>query len=236
MVVLGSSILIKPLLAPLLLLPLLERRFRLTAITILVIVVVALLAAVATGSADHLPSLVHRLAIGSNLAGRQASVDNSSLYGFGQRHAVAALMDIVRVLVVALFVAVVWRARRRPGAWALREYAAVGSLALLTTFLAGSLSEIHYLFSVIPGAIIIVVLTRSQVARACLIGAAVVALAPTARVFQQDFPDWEQAQVLAAEILLFAGAWIDLRVSASADSVRISAPSGVRPRRLFRVA
>lgn len=236
MVVLGSSILIKPLLAPLLLLPLLERRFRLTAITILVIVVVAQLAAVATGSAGHLPSLVHRLAVGSNLAGRQASVDNSSLYGFGQRHAVSTLMDVLRVLVVALFVAAVWRARRRPGAWALREYAGVGSLALLTTFLAGSLSEIHYLFSVIPGAIIIMVLTRSRAARACLIGAGVVALAPTGRVFHHDFPDWEQAQVLGAEVLLFAGVWIDLRVSASTGSLPISSASGVRPRKHFRVA
>jgi arabinofuranan 3-O-arabinosyltransferase len=236
MVVLGSAILVKPLLAPLFLLPLLAQKFRLTAITVVVIVAVALLAALVTGSAGHLPSLVHRLAAGSNLSGRYASVDNSSLYGLGEHHGVSALTDLLRVLVVLLFVAVVWRTRRRPDIWGLQEYAGVGTLALLATFLAGSLSEIHYLFSIIPGTIIVLVLTKSRAARTCLILGAVFALVPAQRVFHHDGADWEQLQLVVAQIMLFAGIWIDLALDASAASLRISAASGLRSRRLFRVA
>jgi Glycosyltransferase family 87 len=223
MVVLGSTVVVKPLLVPLFVLPLLARKFRLTVITLVAIVGVTLLAALLTGNAGHLASLAHRLATGSDLVGRRASVNNSSLYGFGLRHGLAGAMDVLRVLVVLLFAAAVWRIRRTHDTWGLREYAGVGTLALVTTFLAGSLGEIHYLFSVIPGAIVIAVLTRSKAARACVIMAAVIALAPAARVFHNDLASWEQGQLLLAQIVLFAGVWIDLTMEKSVGSVPIKA-------------
>jgi Glycosyltransferase family 87 len=225
MVVLGSTVLIKPLLVPLFVLPLLARRFRLTVITLVAIGVVTLLAALLTGSAGHLASLAHRLATGSDLVGRRASVDNSSLYGFGLRHGLPGAMDVLRVLVVLLFVAAAWRIRRIQDTWGLREYAGVGTLALLTTFLAGSLGELHYLFSVIPGAIVIVVLARSKAVRACVIIAAVIALAPAARAFHHDLAAWEQGQLLLAQIVLFAGIWIDLTMEKSVGSLPVKAPA-----------
>jgi arabinofuranan 3-O-arabinosyltransferase len=210
MLVLGLSMLTKPLLVPLFLIPLLAQKFRLTAATVGLIVVTILAAGLITGSAGDLSSVLHRLLSGSSLVGRQQSVYNVSLYGLSLRHGGKGLTDILRVLVVLMFVLAIWRARRRSADWGLRQYAGIGTLALLTSFLAGSLSEIHYLFSVFPGAIIVVVLTRSRVARASLIVATLVALLPGRLFPQGDLLDWRQAQLVIAQLVFFVGIWTDV--------------------------
>jgi arabinofuranan 3-O-arabinosyltransferase len=216
MLVLGATMLVKPLLAPLFLLPLLAGKFRLTALTVLLLFVVILAAGLATGSAGHLPSVLHRLLSGSSLVGQQ-SVFNCSLYGFSLRHGGKAVIDLLRVLVAAMFIVAVWRARRNSTRWELPQYAGVGTLALLTSFLAGSLSEGHYLFSIFPGAIILVVLTRSQTVRVGLILAALVTLVPGHLLPQSNALDWRQGQLVLAQLLFFAAIWTDVAGTTTAD-------------------
>jgi hypothetical protein len=109
-----------------------------------------------------------------------------------------------------LFVSAAWRAYHSDAEWDLRRYAGLGTLALVTLFVAGDLSESHYLFSVFPGAIIVVALTPRRVVQSCMVAAAVIALVPANRLFHGNFTDWEQWQLGLAQLVCFVAAWIDV--------------------------
>jgi hypothetical protein len=138
-----ASLLLKPLLAPLLLLPLLQKQWRPVVVSGAPAAVVALVSVPLVPGARNLPSVVRRVAAGSALTGRQA-VWNLSLFGFGVTHHLsAALVLPLRLAVVAVAVVALLRWRHLPPALATTVVA--GGVALVALFLAGNLSEVHYL-------------------------------------------------------------------------------------------
>jgi arabinofuranan 3-O-arabinosyltransferase len=144
---LALSLLIKPLLLPLILLPLLRGKWR------------PVLAAVVGGGAllglailfvpggEHFFAVLRYLEEGSLLTGRRA-VYNISIHSLAERLDLSTWGYVAQVIVAVLAVAVAYLWTRRP----VRPggIAVMGTLLLLAAFLAGSLSENHYLLVAVP--------------------------------------------------------------------------------------
>ena len=157
-VVLGLTLLLKPVLLPLILVPLVLRHWRAVAETIGVVVIGLLVSVPLTNGAGSIGQVVRHLAGGSNLTGWQA-VFNTSLAQFGDYHHVpTGLTILARLIVVAtagMAIVRVTRGTRNPTR---PLVVALGTLLLSAVFLAGPLAENHYLILLIPGALLMVTL------------------------------------------------------------------------------
>jgi arabinofuranan 3-O-arabinosyltransferase len=158
-VLLVFSMLIKPLLLPLLALPVLRGHWRTLLLTGAPAVGVLIVSCFVVPGGTHFPSVIPRLLSGSTLVGRFA-VSNISLSGLGDRlH--TSWFDPVRILVAAAGIAALWRWRELPSP---RLTPAAGVTALLVVFLAGSLSEAHYVLMCVPCVVLALIEARSRAA------------------------------------------------------------------------
>jgi hypothetical protein len=202
------TLVIKPLLVPFLVLPLLARQWRVLALASLTASGASLAVLPLTGGASDLPRIARYLLRGSNLVG-SLSVHNLSLRGFGEYHHLnAALTDGVRLVIVAIAILAVIRTAKRAAPLDLFDSAAIATLLLLAVLLAGSLSEIHYLFSVIPGVILVGFARRTRAIQLPLAVGGLILLFSSSTVGFVGFGGSamaSQARLVAAELLLFVG-------------------------------
>ena len=168
--VLAASLLVKPLLAPLILIPLLARRWRPFARAMLPAGALLLLSLVVVPGGTRFPAvLMHSLA-GSNLHGTEAA-NNLSLRGWVEAHHLHPAIGVAAS--VAVVAAAVLRGRE------VRDPTWLGSVLLLTTFLAGAIGEANYLFAAAAAAILHAVVSRPPRLGdrlACLPGLGIMAL------------------------------------------------------------
>jgi arabinofuranan 3-O-arabinosyltransferase len=206
--VLMITLVIKPLLVPFLVLPLLARQWRVLALGTSIALGASLAVLPLTGGASDLPRVARYLLRGSNLVGSLA-VHNLSLRGFGEYHHLnAALTDGVRLVIVAVAVLAVIRTARRAAPLDLFDSAAIATLLLLAVLLAGSLSEIHYLFSVIPGVILVGFARRARAVQLPLAVGGLILLFSSTTVGFVGFGGSamaSQARLVTAELILFIG-------------------------------
>ena len=196
---LGLSLLVKPLLLPLVLVPLVVRRVRPLVVAGAVSAVVLIASCLMTAGLGQLPQVIAKLVRGSVLVGRLA-VDNLSLNGFATVHHIPGpVLVLAQVAVVGAGVAVVlvaWRVRPPVGAAAL---ASLSSTLVLVLLLAGSLSEVHYVFAVLPGGFAALALRRSNWVRAAVAVGAAATFAPLRHIA----PVGHQAVLVASEVAFF---------------------------------
>lgn len=196
---LGLSLLVKPLLLPLVLIPLLVRRVRPLAVAGAVSAVVLVASCLVTAGLARLPQVLAKVAHGSVLVGRLAA-NNLSLNGFATVHHVprpALVLAQVAVVGAAVAVAVVvLRARPPVGAAAL---ACLSSVLVLVLLLAGSLSEVHYVFAALPGGFAALALRRSNWVRAAVAVGAMATFVPLRHVA----PVGHQTLLVVSELAFF---------------------------------
>jgi hypothetical protein len=130
---LAASLLVKPLLAPLVLVPLLHRRWPQVAVTMIPAAVLLLAGMLLIPGGTRFPTVFLHTLAGSNLHGDQA-VNNLSLRGWAEAHGVPGALGVAAALVLAAVVLVRARGQKH-----------LGAVLLLGTFLIGGLSEISYL-------------------------------------------------------------------------------------------
>ena len=152
---LAASLLVKPLLAPLILVPLLHRRWSALARTMLPGGALLLLSMVLVPGGTDFPSVLRYCLGGTNLHGANA-LNNLSLRGWAEWHQVPHLIGVLASVVVLGVGAAVAGRRLRGGnrpdpVW-------LGNVVLLTTFLAGRISEVHFLLVVLATVLLQVVL------------------------------------------------------------------------------
>jgi hypothetical protein len=154
-VVLTVSLLLKPLLAPLLLLPIVRRQWAALAVSLGPGALALTVAIVTIPGARELSKVARFVLGGTNLHGRNAN-NNLSLHGWGEynHHPGPAVAGAVVVAVVGLAALVRWARAGRDGAGAVQ----LGSAILLTVFLAGRISEVHFLLVLIATVVLSVAL------------------------------------------------------------------------------
>ena len=158
------ALVLKPLLAPLLLVPLLAGRRREPAVAVGAATLACLVALPFVAPLHALPTVARKVLGGANLVG-DLSFRNLSLVGVGRVHAVPGpvitLSRLVVLVVVLLVLVRVWRSGLlRPGrssssaaSSSAASFAAVSTVSgfvLVGLFLAGSLAESHYLVALLP--------------------------------------------------------------------------------------
>ena len=205
-VVLGLTLLLKPVLLPLILVPLVLRHWRAVAETIGVVVIGLLVSVPLTNGAGSIGQVVRHLAGGSNLTGWQA-VFNTSLAQFGDYHHVpTGLTILARLIVVAtagMAIVRVTRGTRNPTR---PLVVALGTLLLSAVFLAGPLAENHYLILLIPGALLMVTLD-DRLVLGLVVAALAVAAYPAAYAHGLgDSVVSMQARCVVIQLLVFAAA------------------------------
>jgi arabinofuranan 3-O-arabinosyltransferase len=145
--VLILSLLVKPLLAPLILVPLLRRQWRVVAVSLAAGAVLLGVSIVALPGGGHFFAVLRFLENGGTLTGH-AAVHNVSINGVATRLDLGVAGTAARGVVVAaaLAGAYVWARlpNRRGGT------AALGTMLLAAAILATSFSEDHYLLVLIP--------------------------------------------------------------------------------------
>jgi arabinofuranan 3-O-arabinosyltransferase len=145
--VLVLSLLIKPILLPVILVPLLRRQWRPVVESVLAGCLLLAAAILLIPDGGHFFAILRYEGGGGSLTGRGV-VYNISISGLAQRLDARTWGSAARILFVALVAtaAYVWARRpARPG-----STAAIGSLLLLAFFLAGSLAEDNYLLVAAP--------------------------------------------------------------------------------------
>lgn len=140
---LAASLLVKPMLAPLVLVPLLHRRWRALLLTMLPGGALLLISMLLVPGGRDFPRIVRYCLTGTNLHGDNA-VNNLSLRGLVEgRHAPHALgvaAAVLALIAVVVVVALRLRAGRPSPVW-------LGAVLLFGTFLAGGISEVHFLMT-----------------------------------------------------------------------------------------
>jgi len=206
------TLLIKPLLVPLLLVPLLHRRWRDLAVTLgagLAALGAAMLVLPGGRDVGH---FIGYVVSGTNLHGIEA-VNSLSLTGWAEtHHAPGLLTTAARAAVIATAIVVAWRAARRRDAARAPQ---LGLLVLLTVFLSGSLSEVHYLMSAAAIALLIVLTSRTWHRAALYVPGLLLLGLPLASVStvyhsRMLYGPLQQNWYVLAELLLFAAAVADL--------------------------
>ena len=150
---LAASLLVKPLLVPLLLVPLLHRRWGALMRTMMPAGALLLLSMLVVPGGSHFPSVLRYCLTGTNLHGEHA-IYNLSLRGWAEAKGVPHLIGVLAALTVVAAVAT-----RVRGATPIR----LGTALLFATFLAGSISEVHYLLSGYAAALLCLVAERAPV-------------------------------------------------------------------------
>jgi arabinofuranan 3-O-arabinosyltransferase len=173
------SLMIKPLLAPLFLIPLLQRRWRDLALTLLPGAVVVAILTVTFPGGKHITRVAKNLIHPPSLQPHSPTiVHNISLAAVGAHHGVQGLFLVARLVVLTATVValIAWKRRAEaPGATA-----AVGAVLVLAGMLAGSLGERNYLFAVTPCVLLAVTLCRGRKAILVAAPAALLFFAPRA--------------------------------------------------------
>ena len=174
--VLGLTILVKPLLAPFAVILFVSRRWRELIFLVLGVGIVVAATLPIVGSFSQFTTASHRILGGSDLVGPIGSMFNESLVAIGvTQHLSHGLVDFLRVCCVGLAIAAVWRA------WRFRlndpvELFAVANACYAAGMLAGALSEVHYEYATAAGMILILARSPSLLARALIVAASVCAL------------------------------------------------------------
>jgi hypothetical protein len=210
--VLGLSLLVK---LPLVLIPLLARRVRPLLVAGAVSALVLLVSCLFTTGLDRLPDVVRKLAGGSVLIGSK-SANNLSLVGFGTAHhlpATVVLAARIAVLVAVAAVVVVAAVRGRALAEA-PVLACLSSTLLLGLLLAGSLSEVHYLFAVLPGGVAALAVSRSAWVRSTVAAGVLITLLP----LRHASPIVHQELLVAAEVAFLAACVLAFLLSGTGRS------------------
>jgi hypothetical protein len=201
--ILALSLLLKPLLVPLVLIPLLTRHWRELALPLGLAAIAVAVAAVALPGGEHLLHSPGFVFGGGDSKQPGNLLYNTSLAAVGRRVGATGAFLVARVLVVTIVLAALaaWRrAGARTGATA-----AAGALVLLATMLAGTLSENHYLLVAVL--CVLVAVTRARRLGPALAGipALVVIVVPSRLVGHLgSSPAGLQVRCLAATLLLLA--------------------------------
>jgi arabinofuranan 3-O-arabinosyltransferase len=173
-VVLGITILIKPILLPLLMIPLIFRRWKSLFMAVSVASVGLLMSVLISGNARAMYAVAKKLEGGSSLV-RKEAVYNLSIIGMQHNHHLnVAISSMVRLAIIVITVLVVFHCVRREVAVSLVSVGSLSALLLSAVFLAGPLSEDHYLLLLLPGTIIMAS-GNSRTARYLLLGALAIA-------------------------------------------------------------
>lgn len=233
--VLFASLLVKPLLAPLLLIPVLRRQWRPLVMTAAPAAAVLGLAALFVPGAGTFGDMVSRLTPAGPLVDKlrgathggplvdKLAVYNLSLRGLGDRLNAPGVFLVPRILVVAIAVLGLTTWLRRPRAPG--STAAAAAMVLLAVMLAGTLSESHYL-ALVALCVMVALAARGELS-ACLIAAPgfVLLFLPRYRLGA----DWElatlqmQVRYVLAELLLFlAASWLVVQPRASRRELQTS--------------
>ncbi len=200
------SLLVKPMLIPLFLIPVLRRRWRDLAVTLLpAAVLVAILVVVLPGG-DHIIRIVTNVLNPPSLHAHSSTIaHNISLHGVGARLGLAGPFLVARLAVVAAAIAAVavWMRRAHsPGATA-----AAGAALLLAVMLAGNLSERNYLFVAFPCVLLAVTLCKDRNVVLAAVPAAILMLVPRRYLGHvAGSSDALQVRYMLAAVLLFIGA------------------------------
>jgi hypothetical protein len=160
------------------------------------------------GDPGAMPGVLTKLSGGQTLAGGKA-VYNISLSALGDVHHVNSIVILLaRLAIIGLAIAVIAMIAVHQPRVSLEVVGPLSGVILAGVFLAGSLSEDHYLFLLIPGAMTAVAV-RSHAARLLLFGALLTAA--YASVYFHGIggtPVPDQARFVLTELLVFGGcAW-----------------------------
>lgn len=139
---LAASLLVKPLLAPLVLVPVLHRQWGPLVRTMVPGGALLLVAMALVPGGARFPGVLRYCLAGTNLHGRNA-MNNLSLRGWAEgQHAPPALGVAAAAVTLVAVAVLVWRRMRAGGRpspiW-------LGAVLLFGTFLAGGISEVHFL-------------------------------------------------------------------------------------------
>jgi Glycosyltransferase family 87 len=205
---LAATLLLKPLLAPLLVIPLLARRWRPVLASLAVSVALLIVTLPLAGGPGRLREAIDHVAHGSVLVGRFA-VLNLSLSGFSTVHHLPGYVVLAaRLAVVAACGLAVIGFLRRRRAWDLAELSWLSAVLLLAVFLAGSLSENHYLLILVPAAVAVVAVSNSGVARVLGAVALLLMMVPLWRLHPATRQElWLAAEVLLLVAVVLASGW-----------------------------
>lgn len=224
-----ASLLIKPLLLPLLLVPVVRGRWR-EIVTVVIPAGVILMASVVLvpGGTEFLHVLRY-CASGTNLHGTNAR-NNLSLQGWFEAHHQAHLLGLV--LAVLLLSASVFRIVSLHRHFRHISPARLASFAFLTTLLASSISELNYLLVVIGMCGVVVVVER-QPMRLLAVGPGLIMMSlPPGVVDLFVSRPVAQTWYIACELCLYAGTFATLparrAVSETPDYDRVSAVGWTR--------
>ena len=174
--VLGITLLLKPLLAPFVVILLVCRRWRELTFLVLGVGVAVAVTLPIVGSFSQFTTAAHRILGGSDLVGPYGSLFNESLVAIGETQQLShGLVQVLRVICVTITIAAVWRA------WRVRLSDPVGLFALAnacfaTGMLAGNLSEVHYEYATAAGMVLTLARSSSLLARALIAAASACAL------------------------------------------------------------
>ncbi|MEU4241727.1 glycosyltransferase 87 family protein [Actinoplanes sp. NPDC026619] len=197
---LAATLLMKPLLVPLLLVPLLHRQIRALLVTMLPAGALLLLAIALVPGGREFPHVLRYVAGGTNLHGANA-VNNLSLRGWAEGQQVPHLVGVVAA--AAVVAALLWRVgwaggHRLSPIW-------LGNVLLLGTFLAGGISEVHFLLIADAGILLFIVVHRlpSRIWLRFLPGLVLLALPPSYMDVLLGVRNDGQTWLVGAELLLF---------------------------------
>lgn len=202
-VVLAGSLLIKPLLLPLVAVPLLARRVRSAAVTIAITAAGVLICLPIISGTDRLGAVASKLASGGILVGRPWARNNLSIAGLATMQSLPHdTAFLARAVVVCLAIAacgIVLRQRT----WDTPRVAWLSLLILSGVFLASRLSEVHFLFALVPGTVAVLARSKSISARVtAAIGAAALCLPYWHITLLQQ----QELSILGESLLFVAGA------------------------------
>jgi hypothetical protein len=198
------TLLIKPLLLPLVLLPLLRGHWRELFEALAGGCLLLALAIVLVPGGGHFFAVIHFLLGGGTLNGR-AAVYNTSIGGLAARLHASPAGTAARALLVAAVALLAYRFARRPARQG--ELAGLGTLLILTVLLAGSLSEDHYLLVAAPCLLTALALARRPLTLALSLPGLILFAFPARYLGNvATSPAALQVRFVAAELALAAAA------------------------------
>ncbi|BBH68121.1 hypothetical protein ACTI_48060 [Actinoplanes sp. OR16] len=224
---LAATLLVKPLLVPLLLVPAVHRQWSALLRTMIPAGVLLLLAVALMPGGTRYPELLRYIASGTNLHGGNA-VNNLSLRGWAEAQAWPHLTGTAAATAALLFLLVrvtrtLTTMSRPPAVW-------LGTLLLLTTFLAGGIAEVHYLLVVLAAVLVLLALEPpgSRTWLPFVPGTALIAVPGPYAEMVLGRGSGAQTWLVLAELLLFAAL---LAFPLGATSTRPPALPALQPHR-----
>lgn len=190
-------------LLPLLLVPLLHRRWRAVAVTIVPAGAALLLAVLTVPAGRSFGRVLVYCLTGTNLHGANA-LNNLSLRGWVEAHGRPAVAGLVAAALIGgvSVSSLAVRARRRRHAMAPAQ---MSNLAVLAVLLAGSISEVHFLLVVVATTLAQLVLRPSRRQTLCTLPGLVMLALPSGYVgLLHGTGEHRQSWYVLGELVLFA--------------------------------